>query len=141
MLMFISMLKGIWFNILVDKALVVVEIVIFANSLMGTTIQDSSKRERSNENGRLWICYTYVILSSNSHSGILVISMHSTLLLSLLTNYISFLLFLIIDCFLSWINSSLIMILTVKEMWSEGLCKSSKIIWVLNSSKFVQINN
>jgi len=34
---------------LVDKTLVVVESVLFANSLMGATIQDSNKRERSNE--------------------------------------------------------------------------------------------
>ena len=34
---------------LVDKALVVIESVLFANSLMSATIQDSGKRERSNE--------------------------------------------------------------------------------------------
>ena len=47
--MFISILEEVWFKMLVDKALVVVESVLFANSLMGATIQDSSKRERSNE--------------------------------------------------------------------------------------------
>jgi len=47
--MSISILEEIWFKMLVDKALVVVESVLFANSLMGTTIQDSDKRERSNE--------------------------------------------------------------------------------------------
>ena len=43
--MFIFMLAGIW---LVERALVVVESVIFTNSLMGATIQDGGKRERSN---------------------------------------------------------------------------------------------
>ena len=33
---------------LVDRVLFIVESVIFANSLMDTTIQDGSKRERSN---------------------------------------------------------------------------------------------
>jgi len=33
---------------LVDRALVVVESVIFADSLMGATMQDGGKRERSN---------------------------------------------------------------------------------------------
>jgi len=47
--MSISILEEIWFKMLVDKALVVVESVLFANSLMGATIQDSNKRERSNE--------------------------------------------------------------------------------------------
>jgi len=47
--MSISILEEIWFKMLVDKALVVVESVLFANSLMGATIQDSDKRERSNE--------------------------------------------------------------------------------------------
>jgi len=39
------MLEEVQSKMLVDKALVV---VIFANSLMNTTIQDSNKRERSN---------------------------------------------------------------------------------------------
>jgi len=34
---------------LVDKALVVVESILFANSLMSAVIQDGGKRERSNE--------------------------------------------------------------------------------------------
>ena len=49
MSMSISILEEIWFKMLVDKALVVVESVLFTNSLMDATIQDSSKRERSNE--------------------------------------------------------------------------------------------
>ena len=49
MSMSISILEEVWFKMLVDKALVVVESVLFANSLMGATIQDSGKRERSNE--------------------------------------------------------------------------------------------
>ena len=47
--MFISILEEVWFKMLVDKALVVVESVLFANSLMGATIHDSGKRERSNK--------------------------------------------------------------------------------------------
>ena len=34
---------------LVDKALVVVESIIFTNSLMSAIIQDSGKRKRSND--------------------------------------------------------------------------------------------
>ena len=49
MSMSISILEEIWFKMLVDKALVVVESVLFANSLMDATIQDGGKRERSNE--------------------------------------------------------------------------------------------
>jgi len=49
MLMFISILEEVWFKMLVDKALVVVENVLFANSLMDATIQDGGKRERSNK--------------------------------------------------------------------------------------------
>jgi len=49
MLMFISILEEVWFKMLVDKALVVVESVLFANSLMNATIQDGGKRERSNK--------------------------------------------------------------------------------------------
>jgi len=49
MSMSISILEEVWFKMLVDKALVVIESVLFANSLMGATIQDSGKRERSNE--------------------------------------------------------------------------------------------
>ena len=45
--MSISILKNIWSNVLRDKALIVVENVIFTNSLMSATIQDGSKRERS----------------------------------------------------------------------------------------------
>ena len=41
------MLKEIWSSILVDRVLVVVESVIFADSLMDATIQDSGKEERS----------------------------------------------------------------------------------------------
>ena len=49
MSMSISILEEVWFKMLVDKALVVIESVLFANSLMSATIQDSGKRERSNE--------------------------------------------------------------------------------------------
>ena len=48
MSMSISILAGIWAIRLVDRALVVVESVIFADSLMGATMQDGGKRERSN---------------------------------------------------------------------------------------------
>jgi len=47
MSMSISMLEEVWSSILVDKALVVVESVIFPDSLMGAIIQDSGKKERS----------------------------------------------------------------------------------------------
>ena len=47
MLMSISILDRTWAIELVNRTLVDVENNIFTNSLMGTTIQDSSKRERS----------------------------------------------------------------------------------------------
>ena len=47
--MSISMLTGIQAIRLVDRALVVVENVIFATSFIVTTILHSSKRERSDE--------------------------------------------------------------------------------------------
>ena len=46
-------------------------------------------------------------------------------------NFSSSLLFLIIVCHLSWINSSLINMLTVKKVWSERLWNSSKMKWLL----------
>jgi len=47
--MFITMsiLDGIWAIELVNRTLVDVGNNVFTNSLMGTTIQDSGKRERS----------------------------------------------------------------------------------------------
>jgi len=48
MLISISMFKDIWPNILNDRALIVVDNVIFANFLIGTTIQDGGKRKRNN---------------------------------------------------------------------------------------------
>ena len=47
--MSISILEEVWFKMLVNKALVVVESVLFANSLISATIQDGGKRKRSNE--------------------------------------------------------------------------------------------
>ena len=41
------MLEDIWSNMLDDRALVVIDNVIFANSLMSTIRQDGGKRERS----------------------------------------------------------------------------------------------
>jgi len=43
----IFMLEDIWSNMLDDRALVVIDNVIFANSLMSTIIQDGGKREKS----------------------------------------------------------------------------------------------
>jgi len=56
---------------------------------------------------------SYIILSSNSWSRMLVMLICPTLILSSLTNSIP-LLFLIIICLLSWINSFLMMILIDK---------------------------
>ena len=41
---------------------------------------------------------------------------------------------------LSWINSLLIVILTVKEAWSKELYKSGRIEWLLNSDKLAWRN-
>ena len=43
----ISMLNENWSNVLDNRALVVVDNVLFANSLIDATIQDDGKRERS----------------------------------------------------------------------------------------------
>ena len=48
-LMSISMFEQVHSKMLVDRDSVAVESVIFANSLIGTTIQDGGKRERSND--------------------------------------------------------------------------------------------
>jgi len=42
------MFEDVWSNALDNRALVVVDNIIFANSLISTTIQDGGKRERSN---------------------------------------------------------------------------------------------
>ena len=44
---FISMFENVWSNTLNNKALVVVDNIIFTNSLIGATIQDGGKRKRS----------------------------------------------------------------------------------------------
>ena len=43
----ISIFARIWAIRLVDRVLVDIERYVFANSLIGTTMQDSDKRERS----------------------------------------------------------------------------------------------
>jgi len=48
MSIFTSMFEDVWSNTLDNRALVVVDNIIFANSLISTTIQDGGKRERSN---------------------------------------------------------------------------------------------
>jgi len=55
--------------------------------------------------------------------------------ISLMTNFSSSLLFLIIVYHLSWINSSLINMLTVKEAWFERLWDSGKMKWLLISTE------
>jgi len=44
---FIFMFENVWSNTLNNRALVVVDNIIFTNSLIGATIQDGSKRKRS----------------------------------------------------------------------------------------------
>ena len=41
------MFENVWSNTLNNRALVVVDNIIFTNSLIGATIQDSGKRKRS----------------------------------------------------------------------------------------------
>ena len=67
-------------------------------------------------------------------------SIHLTLLVSSLKNLASCLLFFTIVLVLSYINFSLIMILTVKEAWSDRLCKSGKMVCVSNSFALAQRN-
>jgi len=76
----------------------------------------------------------WVVPSNISQSGILVMSICLTLLVSSLINLASSSLFLTIVLLLSYINSSLIMILIAKKAWLDGLHKSSKIVCVSNSS-------
>jgi len=71
---------------------------------------------------------------------ILVIAIEHNLFLSLLTNYFSLSLFLIINCFFSWINSSSRIIDTNKGAWSDRLWRSGEIMWLLNSSDPIQRN-
>ena len=83
---------------------------------------------------------SYTILSNNSLSGISAVLMLSSLFLSLLMKFSSFSLFLIMVCYLSWINFLLMIILTMKEVWLERLCKLGKIVWVFISSKLTWRN-
>jgi len=68
-----------------------------------------------------------IILFSNSLWEMLVVLMLLTIFLSSLTKHSFFTLFLMIFCYLSWINFSLIMMSTIKRVWSEELCKLGKI--------------
>jgi len=52
----------------------------------------------------------------------------------------SFSLVLIIVCHLPWMNFSLIMISTVREVWLKRLYKLGRIIYISNSSELTQRN-
>ena len=75
--------------------------------------------------------YSWTIFSRDSLLDISEVSIFSMVFISSMLNFSSSLLFLIIVCHLSWINSSLINMLTVKEVWSERLWNSSKMKWLL----------
>ena len=53
-LIFMSILELYWTDRVNKKLMVVLGNNIFANSLIGVTIQDSGKRERSNEQSWFW---------------------------------------------------------------------------------------
>ena len=57
-----------------------------------------------------------------------------------LMNSFSLSLFLMIDLFFSWINSSSTMIDTNERAWSNRFWRSSKIMWLLNFSYLVLRN-
>ena len=57
-----------------------------------------------------------------------------------MTNFSSSSLFLMIIHFLSWINSSLINILTVKKAWSESIWDFGRMKWLLISMESGQMN-
>ena len=61
-------------------------------------------------------------------------------LLSSLMKLFSFSLVLIIVCHLPWMNFSLIMISTVREVWLKRLYKLGRIIYISNSSELTQRN-
>jgi len=69
-LIFISILEVFWTNGMIKEFLVVLRNNIFANSLISTTVQDSSKKERSNVEGlankfhriNIWIFYNNVLI-------------------------------------------------------------------------------
>jgi len=74
-------------------------------------------------------------LSSDLLSEMSVMLMLPISFLSLLIKLSSSLLFLMIVQCLSWMNSLLIMISTIKRAWSNRLHRLGKIEWLLNSSE------
>ena len=83
---------------------------------------------------------SYTTLSSDLLLEMSVVLMLPISFLSLLTKFSSFSLLLTIVWCLFWMKSSLIIISAVKGAWSDGLHKSSKIKWLLNSLKLAQRN-
>jgi len=79
-------------------------------------------------------------LSSDLLLEISVILRLPTLFLSLLMKLFSSLLFLIMVHYLSWMNSLLMIISTVREAWLEEPHKLDRIIYVSNSSELTQRN-
>ena len=72
------------------------------------------------------VANSWVMHLNMSQSVMLVISIEPILFLYFLINSFSLLLFLMIDCFFFWMNSSSMVML---EAWFKGLQRSSEIRW------------
>ena len=77
------------------------------------------------------LAYSWTMFSRDSLLDISVVSIFPKVVVSSVTNFSSFSLFLIMVHHLSWINSSLINILTINRAWSEEYQESGKIKWLL----------
>ena len=86
------------------------------------------------------LVYSWTMFSRDSLLDISVISIFSKVVVSSVTNFSSFSLFLIMVCHLPWINSSLINILTINRAWSEEYQESGKIKWLLTLTESGQRN-
>ena len=86
------------------------------------------------------LVYSWNMFSRDSLLDISVVSIFSKVVVSSVTNFSSFSLFLIMVCHLPWINSSLINILTINRAWSEEYQESGKIKWLLTLTESGQRN-
>ena len=86
------------------------------------------------------LVYSWTMFSRDSLLDISVVSIFPKVVVSSVTNFSSFSLFLIMVHHLSWINSSLINILTINRAWSEEYQESGKIKWLLTLTESGQRN-
>ena len=86
------------------------------------------------------LVYSWTMFSRDSLLDISVVSIFPKVVVSSVTNFSSFSLFLIMVCHLPWINSSLINILTINRAWSEEYQESGKIKWLLTLTESGQRN-